>query len=52
MILCVYKHPKVKHMVFKESIWQMADLLLQSYTDLVFSGDMNSCPTKSPVISE
>ena len=39
-------------MVFKESICQMADLLLQSYTDLVFWGDMNSCPTKSPVISE
>ena len=30
----------------------MADLLLQSYTDLVFLGDMNSCPTKGPVISE
>ena len=39
-------------MVFKESICQKADLLLQSYTDLVFLGDMNSCPTKSPVISE
>ena len=49
---CVYKHPKVKHVVFKESICQMADHLLQSYSDLVFLGDMNSCPTKSPVISE
>ena len=35
-----------------ESICQMADLLWQSYTDLVFLGDKDSCPTKSPVISE
>ena len=33
---CVYKHPKVKHVVFKESICQMADHLLQSYSDLSF----------------
>ena len=52
MFSCVYTHPKVKHTVFKESICQMADLLLQSYTDLVFLGDMNIYPTKSPVISE
>ena len=48
----VYKHPKVKHTVFKKSLGQIADYLLQSYTDLVFLGDMNSCPTKSSVISE
>ena len=48
----MYKHPKVKHTVFKNSLGQIADYLLQSYTELVFLGDMNSCPTKSFVISE
>ena len=49
---CVYKYPKVKHTVFKNSLGQIADYLLQSYTDLVFLGDLNSCPTKSSAISE
>ena len=49
---CVYRHPKVKHAVFKESMGKMVDHLLQSYSDLVFLGDISSCPTKSPVISE
>ena len=48
---CVYKHPKVKHTVFKKSLGQIADYLLQSNNDLVFWGDMNSCPIKSSVIS-
>ena len=30
----------------------MVNHLLQSYSDLLCLGDMNSCPTKSPVISE
>ena len=51
VLSCVYKHPKVKHVVFKETMGKMVDHLLQSYSDLVFWGDMNSCPAKSPVIS-
>ena len=49
---CVYKHPKVEHTIFKERLGQITDYLLQSYNDLVFLGDMNSCPTKTSVISE
>ena len=49
---CVYELPKVKHTVLKKSLEQIADYLLQSYTDLVFWGDMINCPTKSSVISK
>ena len=52
VFICVYKHPKVKPAVFKDKMCQMADYLFRSHNDLIFLGDMNSCPSKSNVISE
>ena len=42
----------MNNVTFKETLYCMADRLLQSYADLAFLGDMNCCPKKSNVIQD
>ena len=52
IIICVYKHPKVKNDYFKEKMGRMTDTALTYSPDIQFIGDMNCCPTKSDTIKD
>ena len=49
---CVYKHPSVSHVTFKEQMCTLIDSLLLKSSDICILGDLNSCPRKSNVIKD
>ena len=52
VLTCIYKHPKVKKLIFKECISKMADKLMSTHDDLIFLGDWNCCPHKSNTVKD
>ena len=52
VITSFYKHPHVKHELFKLCFSKVIDNLLRIYDDLIFLADANCCPTKSSTIQD
>ena len=49
---CIYKHPKTRDAIFKSKLAKIVDTNFTINNDLVFLGDMNSCPRKSSIIED
>ena len=52
ILVCVYKHPKVKSDIFIDEMCKMSNILAQVCDDYIYIGDMNCCPTKTSVIKD
>ena len=46
------KHPKMKLELFKSKMWFIADKMFSTYSDTIFLGGRNCCPSLSNTIKD